>query len=212
MTSVDPEKCQGSWKYNESFKEFLKPTLQNINLNKNKYGKRIKTYAQIIGIEAELEEEKKSRNNSEKSTTARQNPEPRKNENLNKVIEGMKEQINELKEMIQVLCKSVVKDEKIKQQCMEKLKQMDGNETKSEENTSVEKKEEGNQLEKQEMKIGNKGKRKEDERKTIRIISHPNTQSDESGQVNEVIRSWYKLKKEKEDQKIIDDHRVRKLR
>ena len=53
MTSVDPEKCQGSWKYNENLKEFLRPTIMKINLNKNKYGKQIKTYAQILRKEAE---------------------------------------------------------------------------------------------------------------------------------------------------------------
>ena len=48
VTSVDPEKCQGSWKHNESLKEFLKPAMQNANLKTNKHGKKIKSCAQAL--------------------------------------------------------------------------------------------------------------------------------------------------------------------
>ena len=48
--------------------------------------------------------------------------------------------------------------------------------------------------------------------KETRVINHPNTENDKSGQVNKVFRSWYKMKKEQKDQRITDDHRVKKLR
>ena len=125
MTSVDPEKCQGSWKYNENLKEFLKPTLMKINLNKNKYGKRIKTYAQVLGIEAESQEEKKRKIVNEKSTTSvqhngnkstkpNQQSESELNENLNEMIKGMTKQINELINLVQILVTTLVKDDEVK--------------------------------------------------------------------------------------------------
>ena len=69
MTSVDPEKCQGSWKYNESLKDFLKPAIQNVNLKKNKYGKRIEIHVQVLGINVESNEEKKKESSNETNTT-----------------------------------------------------------------------------------------------------------------------------------------------
>ena len=45
ITSVDPEKYRVDSKYNISLKEFLKPTIQQVDLNNNKFGKKLKTYA-----------------------------------------------------------------------------------------------------------------------------------------------------------------------
>ena len=45
ITSVDPEKYRVDSKYNKSLKEFLKPIIQQVDLNNNKFGKKLKTYA-----------------------------------------------------------------------------------------------------------------------------------------------------------------------
>jgi len=50
ITSVDPEKYRVDSKYNESLKEFLKPTIQYVDLNNNKFGKKLKTHAQALGV------------------------------------------------------------------------------------------------------------------------------------------------------------------
>ena len=69
MTSVDTEKYQGNQKYNESLKDFIKPAIQNVNLKKNKYDKRIKAYSQVLGINVKSNEEKKKESNNKTNTT-----------------------------------------------------------------------------------------------------------------------------------------------
>ena len=98
------------------------------------------------------------------------------------------------------------------EQYMEKLNQMEVPDKKIEETKPAEKEVDGNQMKHQEPNTGNTGKRKEVEMKGTRFINHPNTENDKSGHVNEVIRSWYKEKKDKEDQRITDNHKVKKLR
>ena len=95
---------------------------------------------------------------------------------------------------------------------MQKLNKMEAPEKNIEDTKPVEKVGDENQMKEQKPNTGNTGKRKEVEMKGTRFINHPNTENDKSSQVNEVIRSWYKMKKEKEDQRITDDHRVKKLR
>ena len=40
--SIDPEEWNVNSKHNESLKEFLKPTIQNADLDNDKFGKKIK--------------------------------------------------------------------------------------------------------------------------------------------------------------------------
>ena len=212
-TSVDLEKCQGKWKYNESLKEFLKPAIQNVNLKTNKYGKKIKSHAQVLGINVENEEKQKN----ESKTFEHEKKERVKEKNkdvLKNVIESMKNQINELQIMIQTICNSLVKDEDLKQRCLDKINQMRATPEKDIEQKSQEESERnlGTII----MQSINKGKRKEVEKKEekIKIINHPNATNDSSGDVNEAIRKWYKTSKEEKlyDQQIRVDQKVKKLR
>jgi len=214
MTSVDPDKCKGSWKYNESLKEFLKPTLQNVNFKKNKYGKRIKTYAQVVGINIDKNEPKPQDRSKEKSVKIVTEIDNKSDETLLSVIQGMKEQINALQKIITVLCNTIVKDEGLKQEVMEKMNQINSKSEKVEESKVSEKKGDTKvEIDKLKNQI-NKGKRKDVEIKhdIQRIITHPNTLKDVSGNINNEIRSWYRSTKETDDQKITDDHKVKKLR
>ena len=110
-TSVDPEKCQGSWKYDESLKEFLKPVTQNANLKKNKCGKKIKSHAQVLGFNAENEAEQKNESKNCTKNANKEIVEEKNNNGLKIVIESMKTQINELLKIANMLCNAVVKDE-----------------------------------------------------------------------------------------------------
>ena len=214
MTSVDPDKCKGSWKYNESLKQFLKPTLQNVNFKKNKYGKRIKTYAQVLGItveknDAKNEEKKNKMMNEQKAKEV----ETKSDETLLTVIKGMQEQINALQKIIQVLCDTVVKDDDVKNTVLEKMNQINKKAEKVDESKVNEKKRDERDDTDQIQNTMNNGKRKEVEKRQdiLKITTHPNAAQDESGNINNVIRSWYQSTKI-DDQKIADDHKVKKHR
>ena len=59
------------------------------------------------------------------------------------------------------------------------------------------------------------GKRKKVEKSDNinKIINHPNATNDDSSKVSNVIRNWYRQKKEdeKEDYQILGDQRIKKL-
>jgi len=214
MTSVDPDKCKGSWKYNESLKEFLKPSLQNVNFKKNKFGKRIKTYAQVLGITVEKNEAK----NEEKKNKTMKEPKAKDasntaDETLLTVIKGMQEQINAMQKMIQVLCETVVKDDEVKNTVLKKMNQIYKKDETADESKKNEKKRDERDDTEQIQNTMNNGKRKEVEKRQdiLKITAHPNAVQDESGNISNVIRSWYQSTKT-DDQRIEDDHTVKKLR
>ena len=173
-----------------------------MNLKKNKYRKRIKTYAQVLGIKVESNEPKMQENKS-KTNTAKivKDPEDKNDENLKSVIQGMKEQIKELHKIIQVLCDSIVKDDEVKQKCIEKMNKINVNSEKYKESKSSDNKEDEKVETEKIMNQMNKGKRKDVEEKQDikRITTHPNAINDESGNINNAIRSWYRSKKETKD-------------
>ena len=55
QTSVNPEQHDVNVEHNESLKEFLKSFVQNKNLNNNKIRKKIKTHAQVVGVDKDIE-------------------------------------------------------------------------------------------------------------------------------------------------------------
>ena len=122
VTSVDPEKCQGSWKCDESLKEFLKPAMQNVNLKRNKHGKKITTHAQVLGINVESEVDKKQGSKKDGNTTKKTKVEEKKqNDEFKIVIDAMKNQMTELQNIIHLLCNSIVGNYELKIQCLEKI-------------------------------------------------------------------------------------------
>ena len=55
-TLVNPEEFNADIKYNESLREFLSPTLQQNEVQKvKKFRKKIKIYAQVLGIKSPQE-------------------------------------------------------------------------------------------------------------------------------------------------------------
>ena len=75
--SVDLEEWNVNSKHDESLKEFLKPTIQNADLNNNKFGKKIKTHAQVVGVSNETtcveKKEKIMKQNTKKKETSKIN-------------------------------------------------------------------------------------------------------------------------------------------
>ena len=121
----------------------------------------------------------------------------------------MKNQITELKNIIQVLCNSIVKDEEVKKQCLEIMSQMNDKSAKRNELKLKDEKDKGSGKREKSITQSSNGKRKELKKKeeTIKIINHSNKTNDDSGDVNNVIRNQYRQKKEdeKEDQQILGD-------
>ena len=188
--------------------------MQNVNLKKNKYGKKIKSYAQALGINVETEAEQKNESKTSTKNANKEIVEEKNKDELKNVIESMKNQIIELKNIIQTMCDSIAKDDDVKQQCLDKMNQM--RETPVNDKEQKLKDESERKLGTLTMQSRNKGKRKEVEEKEekIKIINHPNTTNDGSGDVNEVIRKWHRQSKEenRHDQQIRGDQRVKKLR
>ena len=98
--------------------------MQNVNLKKNKHGKKIKSNAQVLGINVKTEEEHKNESKTLNKNEKKERGKEKNKDDLKNVIESMKNQINELQRIIQTMCNSLVKDEDLKQRCLDEMNQM----------------------------------------------------------------------------------------
>ena len=165
---------------------------------------------QLLSLEKKAKKEKKNKMMNEQKA---KEVETKSDETLLTVIKGMQEQINALQKIIQVLCDTVVKDDDVKNTVIEKMNQINKKADKVDESKVNETKRDERDDTDQIQNTMNNGKRKEVEKRQdiLKITAHPNAAQDESGNIDNVIRSWYKSTKT-EDQRIEDDHKVKKLR
>ena len=210
-TSVDPEEWNVNSKYDESLKEFLKPTIQNADLNNNKFGKKIKMHAQVLGVNNETARlKKKEKRTKEKIRTKETSKITSKV--TSGVIKGLKDQIKELKNTIEMVCNSIVIEEETKETIMNKMNNVN--------EASIEQIE--NQLETEvevlnenlTQKNTNKGKKGTESKNVgFQVRRHPNSTGDISGDVNK-NKIWHqRLQDEKKhDQQIKKDQQVKKSR
>ena len=129
-TSVKEEEFNQNIKLNDDLKEFLSPVLQSKAATKvKKYGARVKSYAQALGIE-------KGERNTETSQTKDTNTQKsshidkKKSEEIKELkatIQTLTDQLNKLTKIVTELCEVVQDDEK-KNQVLLTLKQMMNNE------------------------------------------------------------------------------------
>ena len=123
MSSVNEDKCKDASKYNEELIEFLKPTLESRDAAKNKtFGKNMKSHAQALGIKKynnpPSQVEKKDGNKSKKNKTY-------SGEDAKQIIASLQDQVNQLKELVLQLTKSMVGDEKLKNNAVQTIENME---------------------------------------------------------------------------------------
>lgn len=119
--------------YRDSLKEFLTPTFTNMsNSQQKKIGKKLKTYAQAIGIKSTQREiENNEENNQSKIKDTGVKNKTSKTENIQKenefirVINGMKEQIDKLVQIIKMMCNAIGCDDAFKQTVEEHLEEVE---------------------------------------------------------------------------------------
>ena len=113
-TSVDVKKFKTKKKYNDDLKEFLIPILNNQQAIKmKKYGKKVKLYAQALGLGLELNEtnipgnrnnENSKRNENKKKTEKKAEVSKNKEiEKLNGIIVRLEDQVRQLTLMLKEL-------------------------------------------------------------------------------------------------------------
>ena len=102
---VDANEYQKNKEYNDDLREFLALVLQSEEAVKmKKYGKRVKSYVQVIGLQYKAPSEKiqevneKSNNKKEKKN---------KKQELENTIKEMSKQIKALKQIVEMLCTSI---------------------------------------------------------------------------------------------------------
>ena len=125
-TSIDVTKHQKDVEHNEDLREFLAPVLQSKEATQmKKYGRKIKTYAQAIGLKCdETKDATKSTQTIEKNTYGSvHSNNAKKNRELENTIKEMNEQILKLKQIIETLCEAI-QDEKVKNQVEESLNKL----------------------------------------------------------------------------------------
>ena len=136
-TSVNVEKYVAKEKYDNDLKEFLKPILQQKDALKVKgYGKKFKTYAQVVGADmsskghqntklknnqdiAKEREREKYQNKNEKDAEIIEKD--KEIENLRKIINEMKVQMEQMTEVIGKICEDHFGSDVQKDAVMQKL-------------------------------------------------------------------------------------------
>lgn len=115
-TSVVIKETVVNQQYKERLKEFLRPTLQYAIDNQNKkIGKRLKTYAQAVGVTPN-QNKSKINENKEQNKTKEKNPITNKSSEQNRIklmeesIKTLEKQIEKLKEVIEVLSSTLLKE------------------------------------------------------------------------------------------------------
>ena len=125
-TSVDAEQCQASIKYDEDLKEFLKLILVSEDASEvKKFSRKMKTYAQSLGIETNIEKEKKNMENQQNQYKKKEKEQRDVKETiqLKQTIKEMSQQIESLKDIVHSLC-SILPDSLQKNEAIKTLKMM----------------------------------------------------------------------------------------
>lgn len=119
-TSVIMKEPQYDEQCRESLKQFLTPTFVNMTNNQQKkIGKKLKTYAQVLGIppnDNDSSAEKQTNKNQKQMQQKNRNYDSNeKEEELKQVIKGMKKQIDNLCSIVKTLCNTIAQNDTIKQ-------------------------------------------------------------------------------------------------
>ena len=203
--SVKLEEVQMNSMHNESLKEFLKASTNEKEIAKSKHGKKLKTHAEVIGIKENNNQKKemeKNEENNKQYNNKKRKEKPIKQE-MEEAIEMFQQQIKQLKEMIVIICKTVVKDDEIKDNMLKKMEQIINIETKEEEIKEIEK---HNQYKKQKY-VQEHNKEASDQNEEIKVIEkkqlkvkgHPKVSIDATGDVIATIEWCNKMRQERRE-------------
>ena len=88
--------------------------MQNADLNNKKHGKKIRSHAQVIGVNNETARLEKKEKRMKETTKKKESLEIT-SALMSEMIKGFKDQIEELKNIIGIACTSLVSDEEKKQ-------------------------------------------------------------------------------------------------
>jgi len=120
--------------YDENLKKFLTPSLSKAEaLKTKKFGPKLKTYAQVLGIEVanpQTQPKPSQKKNKEKVITKD------KEIQLNDEIKALRSQISMMSELIKNLCSTLVKDTNIKNTLLLSLEDIQNQHVIKEKNTN----------------------------------------------------------------------------
>jgi len=194
-TTVDPSQFRVDNTYTNSLQEFLNPKINEKEIAKSKYGRKLKTYA-----EATKDEDKGSNENTNSKTNANSNKkkentqkQTNQNQEIKQTMELFQKQINNLTDLIVFMIREIVTDEKSKSEMEAKLQSINQNAT-DKEKVEEEKIEESEKTQNQAQRKHRQRNEKrsetaENDKKKMKTANHKTIESDDSGDVNKVI--WY---------------------
>jgi len=139
-TSVDPNQFKINNAYSESLKDFLKPKIDEVEIAKSKYGKKLKSYADVTRLNKKTQQEKETVKKQEKKNKKDQRQQENKevNQDLTEVVKGLKGQIEKLTDLIGFLLKEIVLEENSKQEIEKKLQMINQKDSAQEVNDAEE--------------------------------------------------------------------------
>ena len=130
-TSVVEQNTQYDAQYSDSLKEFLAPTFTNLsNGQQKKMGKKLKTYAQALGIpstesnNSKENDQSKNRETEERNNKSKSKNNQKENE-LKEVINRMKDQIEKLVQIIKMMCNTIECNEEVKKTVEDQLDEIE---------------------------------------------------------------------------------------
>ena len=133
-TSVDSNQFKINNVYSESLKDFLQPKIDEVEMSKSKYGKKMKTYAEVTRPEdkkqPENEIEKKQTKKNKKKDKQQENKES--NQEIKEVVEVLKGQIEKLTKLIGFMLKEIVLEDKSKKEIEKQLQMINHEECEKE--------------------------------------------------------------------------------
>jgi len=193
-TSVNAEDVGKKSKYSEDLKAFLSPVLTHKDAIKvKKYGKKVKTYAQALGIE-NTNNSKVANNLKTKNTEKAKQKKTEEVGELQNTIKNLEAKIQKLLEMITILT-STIGDETKREKIIEALQSIHHEDSKGEsklknrkEKQKIHKEVSGNEVLPQNKENELLGKRKQQTHTTTSPSGYNIEQQDLSGQICQYIQ------------------------
>ena len=160
-TTVNAEDVSKRSQYSEDLKAFLSPVLEHKDATKvKKYGQRVKSYAQALGIKNK--DNPKASNNHQKTKNNEKDKQKKAEEvvELKNTIKQLEDKIQKLLDMVTILT-STIEDERKRERIIESLQSIHENDSRSEINTKEDKDEERTSNEANEKEASSQNKDKE---------------------------------------------------
>jgi len=195
-TSVDPNQFSIDSTYSESLREFLTPKINENEIEKSKYGKKLRTYAEVTRKGEKAQPSKKNEKSKDLESKMKENKNQKKGQNQ-EIADAMivvKSQIESLKELIVFMLKTIVADETMKKVIEDKLQsinmQSNENEIEEEENEEEHEKTKHQKQRKYREREENNNETAENDKKKAKRVGHPTLGAEVPGNVKTKVQ-WY---------------------